>query len=320
MEKIYDLIIIGAGPAGLSAGIYASRSRLSTLIFEKGRAGGQIVTTAEVANYPGSLHDEGSMDTTGPKLVARMVQQAEHFGAERVMKEIKNFDFSGDIKTVSDESGNVYKTKTIIAATGAVPRKAGFIGEKEFTGKGVSYCATCDADFFTDLEVFCIGGGYAAVEEAMYLAKFARKVTLVVRKPHFRCPESIVEKALANPKISVMFNTEVISVEGDGVVERATFKNNVTGDVWMHEAHEDDGTFGVFVFTGYDPNTEIFKGHLDMDEHNYILTNENLATNIPGIFAAGDLRPKLLKQVITAAADGALAATAAEKYIENHFE
>ena len=319
MKKIYDVIIIGAGPAGLSAALYTSRSKLSTLILEKSKTGGQIVTTSEVANYPGSVHEADGMETSGPKLIARMVKQAEYFGAERLMKEVISYDFSGDIKTVTTIDGTIFKAKSIIIATGAYSRKLGIPGEKELTGKGVSYCATCDADFFTDLEVFCVGAGYAAAEEAMYLTKFARKVTIVAREPEFTCAKSISDKVFANPNINVLFNTEITSLEGDGILEKASFKNNITGETWDYLADEDDGTFGVFVFIGYTPATKLFKDNINMDQWGYILTDEYMNTNVPGVFAAGDLRPKNLRQVITAASDGAIAATTAEKYIAEKF-
>ncbi|GLI56857.1 thioredoxin reductase [Propionigenium maris DSM 9537] len=315
MSKIYDVIIIGGGPAGLSAALYASRSKLSTLILEKTKMGGQIVTTEEVANYPGSLFDEGEMETSGPKLIGRMVQQAEHFGAERIMKGVANVDFAGEVKKVYTEDGTEFQGKTVIIATGAYSRKLGVPGEKELTGKGVSYCATCDADFFTDLEVFCVGAGYAAAEEAMYLTKFARKVTVVAREPEFTCAASIAEHVMNHPQVDVKFNTEITDMRGDGILEGCTFKNNITGETWDYEADEEDGTFGIFVFIGYIPATDVFKGHIAMDQWGYIPTDEFMATNVPGVYAAGDLRPKELRQVITAAADGAVAATAAEKYL-----
>lgn len=319
MDKIYDTLIIGGGPAGLSAALYAARSRMSTLLFEKSKMGGQIVITSEVANYPGSVHKEGHSCATGPEIVARMVNQAQEFGAERVMKEIKQVHLDGKIKVIETIDGEKYQGKTVILATGAVPRKLGCPGEKELTGKGVSYCATCDADFFQDFEVFVVGGGDSAVEEAIYLANFARKVTLVVRKPFFRCAKSIEEKALANPKIEVKFNTELIEIKGEGIVESAVFKNNVTGEETEFFADEEDGTFGIFMFVGYDANTELFKGIIDMDKNNFVITNADMETNIPGVFAAGDMRAKTLRQVVTAASDGAIAATVAYKYIQEEF-
>jgi len=312
MSTTYDVIIIGAGPAGLSAGLYAARARMSTLILEKDKPGGQIVTTAEVANYPGSIHD-----ATGPSLVARMIEQCEEFGAERKREGVVSLDMTGDLKTVRTENA-VYLAKTVIIATGAVPRKLDCPGEKELTGKGVSYCATCDGDFFTDLEIFCIGGGDTALEEAMYLTKFARKVTLVHRRDSFRAAKSIVDKAMKNPKINVIWNAVVEEVKGDGLLESVVFKNVVTGETWEHVADENDGTLGVFVFVGYLPNSELFTG-VEMDKTGYIITDDNMLTNIPGVFAAGDIRVKSLRQVVTATADGAIAAVQAEKYIEDKF-
>lgn len=316
----YDIIIIGAGPAGLTAALYAGRSKLNTLIIERGLGGGQIAITDEVANYPGSVHHEGEIETTGPELVKRMIAQAEHFGAKKIAATVSDVDFTGDIKKVITVNGTIYTAKSIIIATGALPKKLGCPGEAEFTGKGVSYCATCDADFFTDFEVFCVGGGYTAVEEAIYLSKFARKVNLIVRKDHVRCALSVLEKAQNNPKIEIHYNTEILEIRGDGIVESTLMYNNKTGEKYEYHADENDGTFGIFMFVGFNPNTGLFKGNVNMDEHGYILTDENMLTNIPGVFAAGDLRPKILRQVVTATADGAIAATAAEKYISEHFK
>ncbi|MGL5460282.1 MAG: thioredoxin-disulfide reductase [Cetobacterium sp.] len=319
MDKIYDTLIIGGGPAGLSAGLYAARSRMSTLIFEKSKMGGQIVITSEVANYPGSVHSVGHSTATGPEIVARMVNQAQEFGAERVMEEIKNVSLHNEIKIIETTDGKKYQGKTVILATGAVPKKLGCIGEKEFTGKGVSYCATCDADFFTDFEVFVVGGGDSAIEEAIYLSDFARKVTVIVRKPFLRCAKSIEERALANPKIEIKFNTELLELKGDGIVESAIFKNNITNEHYEFIADENDGTFGVFMFVGYDANTGLVKELVDMDKNDFVITNDNMETNIPGVFAAGDMRAKILRQVVTAAADGAIAATTAYKYLKENF-
>ncbi len=313
MNQIYDVIIIGAGPAGLSAGLYAARAKMSTLILEKDKPGGQIVTTDEVANYPGSIHD-----ATGPSLVARMIEQCEEFGAQRKKEGVVSVDFSGDLKLITTETAT-YQAKSVIIATGAVPRKMDCPGEKELTGKGVSYCATCDADFFTDLEVFAIGGGDTALEEAMYLTKFARKVTIVHRRDEFRAAKSIVEKVLNHPKIEIIYDAVVQEVKGDGMLETAVFKNVKTGETWEYSADDNDGTFGMFVFVGYIPFSDLFKGVITMDQIGYIPTDDDMNTNVPGVFAAGDIRVKSLRQVVTATADGAIAAVQAEKYVEEKF-
>lgn len=309
----YDVVIIGSGPAGLSAGLYAARARLKTLIIEKENAGGQIVSTAEVENYPGSIEN-----ATGPSLIDRMVKQAEAFGAEKASDNIIEVDFSGDIKILKGEK-KTYEAKSVIIATGAVPRPMGCPGEKELTGRGISYCATCDAPFFEDLEVYVIGGGDAAVEEAIYLTKFARKVTIVHRRDELRAAKSIQEKAFKNEKIDFLWNTVVTEVKGEGLLESMRVKNVKTGEVREIVADEDDGTFGVFVFIGYDPATKVFDGLINMTG-GYIITDENMKTNADGVFAAGDNRVKSLRQVVTATADGAIAATQAEKYIEAKFD
>ncbi len=312
MTQIYDVIIIGEGPAGLSAGLYAARSRLKTLILEKEKAGGQIVITDEVANYPGSIEN-----ATGPSLIQRMVEQAQGFGAEIKLDTVKEVELEGKIKVVKGEKEE-YQAKAVIIATGAKPRKIGCQGEKELTGRGVSYCATCDAAFFEDLEVFVVGGGDSAVEEALYLTKFARKVTIIHRRDQLRAAKSIQEKAFENEKIDFMWNSVVKEIKGDGIVESMVVENVKTGETTEIFADEEDGTFGIFVFVGLVPTTELFEGKLEM-ENGYIITNENMETNIPGVFAAGDCRKKSLRQVVTAAADGAIAAVQAEKYISEEF-
>jgi thioredoxin reductase (NADPH) len=280
---------------------------------EKEKSGGQIVMTEEVANYPGSIEN-----ASGPSLTARMVQQADAFGAERTLDTITEVQIDGKIKVLKGEKRN-YKAKAVIIATGAKSKPIGCPGEKEFTGKGVSYCATCDADFFTDLEVFVVGGGDAAVEEAMYLTKFARKVTIIHRRDKLRAAKSIQEKAFKNPKIQFLWNAAVKEIKGDGVVQSMIVKNTITGEEKEIFADEDDGTFGIFVFIGYNPVTQLFEGILDM-ERGYIKTDENMKTNIPGVFAAGDCRVKSLRQVVTATSDGAIAAVEAEKYIADTFD
>ena len=312
MSKVYDLVIIGAGPAGLAAGLYGARARLSTLIIEKDKTGGQIVTTDEIANYPGS-----EKDASGPSLIARMLEQAEEFGAEKIKDDVIDMELEGKIKTIKGAKEE-YLAKTVIIATGANPRKLGAPGEKELTGKGVSYCATCDAAFFEEMEVFVIGGGDSAVEEAMYLTKFADKVTIVHRREELRAAKSIQEKAFANPKIGFRWNSTVEELKGDGILESVVFKDTVTGELEEYFADEEFGTFGLFVFTGFLPSTGILKGKVALDEGGYVIANENMETNVPGVFVAGDCRVKDLRQVVTATADGAIAAVMAEKYIEHN--
>lgn len=314
MNNIYDVIIIGSGPAGLSAAIYAARARMKTLILEKVKVGGQIVITDEVANYPGSVQH-----ATGPSLIARMEEQVESFGAERKKDNIKEVDFSGKIKKLKGEKEEYY-AKSVIIATGANPRQIGCPGENELIGKGVSYCATCDAEFFEDLEVFVVGGGDSAIEEAIYLTKFARKVTIVHRRDELRAAKSIQEKAFKNPKIEIKWNSVITEVKGDGIVQSAVFKDTKTGELSEYFADEEDGTFGIFVFVGYLPTNQLVKEILDISESGYVVTNDKMETKIEGVFAAGDIREKPLRQVITAAADGAIAAVQAEKYIESNFE
>ncbi|SHH94722.1 thioredoxin-disulfide reductase [Sporanaerobacter acetigenes] len=313
MSDIYDVVIIGAGPAGLAAGLYAARAKLKTLIIEREKAGGQIVVTEEVANYPGSVEN-----ASGPSLIARMVEQADEFGAERILDTIVDMELDEKIKVLKGKK-NEYKAKAVILATGAKPRPIGCPGEKELTGKGVSYCATCDGAFFTDLEVYVVGGGDAAVEEAMYLTKFARKVTIIHRRDELRAAKSIQEKAFKNEKMDFMWNSVVTDLKGDGILESMTVKDTVTGEEREIVADEEDGTFGVFVFIGLVPATAIFEGKVDM-ERGYIPTDQDMKTNIPGVFAAGDCRVKSLRQVVTATADGAIAATQAEKYINEVFD
>lgn len=306
---IYDLIIIGGGPAGISAGIYAGRAKLKTLVIEKENMGGQIKTTHEMVNYPGILQ------TTGIDYMDTLRQQALSFNVNFKEDEVLDLNLESDIKVIKTKKEEI-QGRAIIFATGASPRKLGFKGEEEFTGRGVAYCATCDGEFFQGLDVFVIGGGYAAAEEALFLTKFAKKVRVVVRKSEFGCAKTIADKVKAHAKIEVLFNTELEEVGGEGVLQFAKFKNNKTGEIFEYKASKEDGTFGLFVFIGYKPQTELLKGKVQLDEQGYIVTNEVMETNLPGVYAAGDLRPKLLRQVVTAVADGAIAATVAEKYVE----
>ena len=309
MSKVYDVVIIGGGPAGLSAGLYASRARMSAMIVEKAKWGGQAGTTEELENYPGSIEMP-----TGPKLMERMKNQAEAFGTELVKDEVLSIDTSDKIKKIKLGSGNEISTRTIIIATGAQPMMLGIPGETELRGKGVSYCATCDADFFAELEVVVVGGGDAAVEEAIYLTKFAEKVTIVHRRDQFRAAKSIAEKAMENEKIDIMWDTVPEEIYGDGIVEGIKLRNVKTNEV------TDFRTDGVFMFVGTKPISDFAKGVVEMDQKGYIMADEEMRTSIEGIFAAGDVRVKSLRQVVTAAADGAIAAVNAEKYIEKNFE
>lgn len=309
MSKNYDVIIVGAGPAGLAAGLYSGRARLSTLIIEKDKEGGQIVQTAEIENYPGS-----AMEESGPTLIDRMSAQANKFGAERVFDTIIDMELEGKEKKLIGKK-DTYIAKAVIIATGAFPTLIGCPGEKKFTGKGVSYCATCDAAFFEDFEVYVVGGGDSAVEEALYLTKFARKVTIIHRRDQLRAAKSIQEKAFANDKIEFMWDSVVREIKGDGLMESMIVENVKTGELTEIVADEEDGVFGVFVFIGFKPATDIFEGKIAM-ENGYILTDEDMKTNVNGVFAAGDVRKKSLRQVVTAAADGAIAAVQAGKYIE----
>ncbi|MDO4778357.1 MAG: thioredoxin-disulfide reductase [Tissierellia bacterium] len=307
---IYDVIILGAGPAGLSAGIYAARANLKTLIIEKETIGGQIALTLSVDNYPGVDGEPSGVDIT-----SKMLAQAERFGAEKVSDNIIEVDLKSDIKILKSEN-NEYKARAVILATGANPRKLGVNGEQEFTGKGVAYCATCDGPFYQGLEVYVIGGGDAAVEEAIFLTKFARKVTVIYRGDKLKAAKSIQEKAFANEKIHFIYNSEVREIYGDMAVNKIKVENTSTGEITYFEADKNDKDFGLFIFVGYVPNTELVKGQVELDR-GYIPTDYNMKTNIPGVFAAGDVRVKDVRQVVNAAADGAIAAVAAEKYLEH---
>ncbi len=306
---VYDVAIIGAGPAGLTAAIYAGRSRLKTLLIEKAQDGGQITITDEIENYPGSMLEHES----GQSLVKRMAEQAMRFGAERVSDNIKSVEFSGDVKKLIGLK-NKYEARTLIIAVGAQPRPIGCANEGKFIGKGISFCATCDAALFEDLDVFVVGGGDSAVEEALYLTKFARKVTIIHRRETLRAAKSIQEKAFSNDKISFLWNSVVESVDGDGVMDRLKVRNTKTEEVTEFIADEDDGMFGLFGFLGYIPNSKLFEDVFEL-QNGYIKTDEDMKTCIPGVFAAGDIRVKSLRQAITAAADGAIAAMQAERYI-----
>ncbi|MDL2250321.1 thioredoxin-disulfide reductase [Ohessyouella blattaphilus] len=313
MSKIYDVIILGAGPAGLAAGLYAGRSRLSTLIIEKGQDGGQIAITDEIENYPGQRVEGES----GASLVARMTEQAEKFGCERIADTVTEVSLDGEIKVIKTAKAE-YQAKNVIVATGAFSRPIGCKGEEDYIGRGVSYCATCDANFFEDLEVYVVGGGDSAVEEALYLTKFARKVTIIHRRDELRAAKSIQEKAFANPKVDFMWDSVVEEIGGEDILSEMKVKNVKTGEITTVVADEDDGLFGLFGFIGTIPNSDLFKGIIDMDERGYIKGDENMGTNLDGVYVAGDVRIKSLRQVVTAAADGAIAATQIERKISGY--
>ncbi len=308
-SDIYDLIILGGGCAGLTAGIYAGRAKLKTIIIEKLQPGGQAATTDDIENYP------GFNKITGPELTKKMLEQAKSFGSEFVMEDVKFVSLQNEVKEVVTSSGT-YKSRTVIIATGASPKKLGFDGEVEFRGRGVGYCATCDGFFFEGKDIFVIGGGFSAAEEALYLTRFGKKVIILVRKDKFKCAQSIVDKVMTNPKIEVRFNTEMVRAYGKELLEGAELKNNKTGEIYEYKVPEEDGTFGIFVFIGHSPASEMFKAQVDTDNEGYIITNDKMETNIKGVYAAGDIRPKTLRQIVTATSDGATAATNAEKYVE----
>lgn len=312
MAEMYDVIILGAGPAGLAAGLYSGRNRLKTLIIEKGQDGGQIAITNEIENYPGQELEGES----GPSLIARMTQQAAHFGVERVSDIIKSVELTGDVKTITCAKGE-YQAKAVILATGAHPRPIGCKNEQDYVGTGISFCATCDAAFFEDMEVYVVGGGDSAVEEAMYLTKFARKVTVIHRRDELRAAKSIQEKAFKVDNLHFMWNTVVDEVGGEDILQWMVVKDTKTGETRRIEADPDDGLFGLFGFIGLLPSTDLYKGQITMDDRGYIPTDDDMHTNIDGVFAAGDLRVKSLRQVVTAAADGAIAAMQVEKYLSN---
>ena len=311
MNSVYDLIIIGAGPAGLSAAIYAGRAKLKTLVIERSDIGGQIKITSDVVNYPGIPF------TSGKDLTEKMKEQAVGFGVKFITDEVVEVDFSKDIKELKTKFNEVYQSVGVVIATGARPRKLGFEGEAEFAGRGIAYCATCDGELFAGKDIFVVGAGFAAAEEAIFLTRFARKVIVIAREPEFTCAKSIADQVMAHEKIEVKFNTELLYVRGDKVVKEAKFINNQSKETWVHHVKEGDNTFGVFIFVGYEPLGAVFKERVEMDNFGYILADENMQTNVNGVYVAGDIRPKRLRQLVTATSDGAIASTSVEKYIEH---
>lgn len=312
-DDLYDVIVVGGGPAGLTAGLYLARARYRVLILEKDDFGGQITITNEVVNYPGVGR------TTGRALTQTMRRQAQDFGAEFLSAEAIGLDVHGDVKTVHTSRGDL-KAFGILLATGASPRKLGFEGESEYAGRGVAYCATCDGEFFTGKEVLVVGGGFAAAEESVFLTTYASKVTVLVREQDFTCDATVAAAAKNNPKIDVRYQVELQGVTaGQGGLREAAILNRATGqtETWRPA---DDGTFGVFVFAGYVPATDLVRGVVELDDYGYVVTHGYLETSVPGVYAAGDLRAKNLRQVVTATADGAIAAVELERYAKRMSE
>ncbi|MZP29594.1 thioredoxin-disulfide reductase [Heliobacterium undosum] len=305
-KDIYDVLIIGAGPAGLTAGLYASRAGLRTAIFEAVMPGGQAATTEIIENYPG-------FDTpiSGPELMMRFMAQAQRFGAELISEQVTKTGLKGHLKRVETAGGLRY-ARSVIIATGAQPRRLGVKGEAEFHGRGVSYCATCDGAFFRGRKVIVAGGGNSAVEEAMFLTKFATEVTIVHRRDQLRATKVLQERAFQNPKIRFVWDTVIEEIVGGAAVEKALIRNRKTGEAGEIACD------GVFVFVGHSPAADFLVDPLDRTEEGYIAVDANLAASIPGVFACGDVRNTVLRQVATAVGDGAVAAISAERYLSGH--
>ena len=306
MQQPDDVVVIGGGPAGLTAALYLARARYRVVVVEKEQFGGQIVITDEVVNYPGVER------TSGKELTESMRRQAQNFGAEFLLAEVTELDMSGDIKKVKTSRGELSCFGVLLAA-GAHPRKVGFQGEEEFRGRGIAYCATCDGEFFTGRDVFVIGGGFAAAEESVFLTKYARHVTVLIRGKDFSCAPSAAEPALNHEKITVLTNTEVIEAAGKSTLEYLRYQNTATGEITEYRPPVGEN-FGVFVFAGYEPATDLVRGIAECDERGYIVTDRLMKTSCEGLYAAGDVCIKPLRQVVTAVGDGALAATELERY------
>lgn len=310
MEQIYDVVIIGGGPAGLTGALYLGRARYKVLVIEKEKLGGKMTLTTDIANYPGVYNGNGE------QISNNMRKQAESFGAEFMMAEVKKVDFSKEVRVISTNLGDV-KTYGVMIASGSEPRKLGFKGETEFMGHGVAHCATCDGEFFTDREVFVLGGGYAAAEESVFLTRFAKHVTVMFKTDDFTCAKAVAELAKTNPKVTVIPNITVEEVTGDKVVRSIKYRNLKTGEVTEYK-DENGQNIGVFVYEGYKPATELFKGLIDINEQGYIITDGTLKTSIDGVYAAGDVCVKSLRQIVTAVSDGASAAVELEKYVSGY--
>ena len=305
MEHLYDVVVIGGGPAGLTAALYLARARYRVVVVEQERFGGQITITSEVVNYPGVER------TSGAELTETMRRQAERFGAEFLLAEVTGLELEGDVKTVRTSRGAL-SCFGVLLATGAHPRMVGFRGEEQFRGRGVAYCATCDGEFFTGKDVFVVGGGFAAAEESVFLTKYARHVTILIRGDDFTCAQATADAARNHEKITILTNTVVEEVSGDTALRSIRMRNAKTGQETEHQA-ADGEIFGVFVFAGYEPATELVKGLAELDGQGYILTDRSQKTTADGLYAAGDVCVKPLRQVVTAVGDGALAATELER-------
>lgn len=307
-NQLIDVAIIGGGPAGYAAAIYTARANLSTTVIEQGMSGGQIATTNEVENYPGIPL------LSGVELGERFQQHAEGLGAQVEWSMVTGIDYDADASlfTVHHDTGETI-ARSVIACMGATPRPAGFVGEDAYRGRGVSYCATCDGMFFRGKQVFVIGGGNAACEEALFLSDIASNVTIVLRRDQFRAPEGVVQKVLAKDNISVRYQTSIVELSGEAMPTTITFKDNATGETY--DESFDAGSFGIFVFAGTQPHTELVEHLVDLAPDGGILTDESMATRTPGLFAAGDIRSKRLRQVVTAVSDGAIAATSAYAFL-----
>ncbi len=305
-EKV-DLIIAGAGPAGLSAAIYAARARLRTVVLDESVPGGQVKVTHKVSNYPGFPED-----VKGSDLARAFALQAERFGATiRRSVEITRHDLSGPVKTVELDGEEVLEARAAIVATGARPRELGVPGESKFKGRGLSYCATCDGAYFEGRDVHVVGGGNSAVEESLFLTRFARSLTIVHQFDHFQAEASTAEEALRHPKISVLWRSEPRGFHGETAVQELEIEDLGTGTRRRLK------TDGVFVFVGYAPRTDLVKGLVSLDRGGYVETGEDMSTGVPGLFAAGDVRSKAFRQITTAVADGTIAALSAQKYLKD---
>lgn len=304
----YDTIIIGAGPAGLSAAIYAARSGMKTAVFEKALVGGQITVTQDVENYPGF---ENAID--GFELTEQMRKQAERFGAEFIDAEVTEIGIEGKCKIIGTHK-NEYRAKSIIFCSGASPRRLNVPGEERLTGRGVSYCATCDGALYRDKTVAVIGGGDSAIEEGLFLTKFAKKVIVIHRRDALRAQHIIQQRAFKEPKMEFIWDTVLQEIKGDKKVEELEIYNRKTDKISFIKAD------GVFIYVGILPNTTLLESRINLDTQGFVLTDEYMQTNLPGVYAAGDIRSKVLRQVVTATNDGAIAAWSAEKWIAEHEE